>query len=196
LIHINAFSLDPDSSERRTGAQHVHILLRRTAQLSKAAMKHGIELAKPSRRVTALVVSTPLNSLVVDPSIVSTRWINTRRWCFATADISTIIKNNAVGLASIAVLCIEHDKPYEAIVDTAKNNIVTGGRGIARFARRVGDPRQRNLKVLTHTRSQSGLSLAMVRQAATPAPARRPSPAAAPARPPATAGSPAPARRR
>jgi len=50
-----------------------HILLPTDgSDLSKAAMKHGIALAKAiGARVTALVVSTPLNSLVVDPSIVS-----------------------------------------------------------------------------------------------------------------------------
>ena len=50
-----------------------HILLPTDgSELSKAAMKHGIALAKAiGARVTALVVSTPLNSLVVDPSIVS-----------------------------------------------------------------------------------------------------------------------------
>ena len=50
-----------------------HILLPTDgSDLSKAAMKHGIALAKAiGAKVTALVVSTPLNSLVVDPSIVS-----------------------------------------------------------------------------------------------------------------------------
>ena len=50
-----------------------HILLPTDgSELSKAAMKHGITLARAiGAKVTALVVSTPLNSLVVDPDIVS-----------------------------------------------------------------------------------------------------------------------------
>ena len=49
-----------------------HILLPTDgSELSKAAMKHGITLAKAvGAKVTALVVSTPLHSLVVDPDIV------------------------------------------------------------------------------------------------------------------------------
>jgi nucleotide-binding universal stress UspA family protein len=50
-----------------------HILLPTDgSKLSKAAMKNGIALAKAvGAELTALVVSTPLNSLIVDPSVVS-----------------------------------------------------------------------------------------------------------------------------
>lgn len=50
-----------------------HILLPTDgSELSKAAMKHGVALAKTiGARVTALVVSTPLQSLVVDPNAAS-----------------------------------------------------------------------------------------------------------------------------
>ena len=50
-----------------------HILLPTDgSELSKAAMKHGITLAIAiGAEVTALVVSTPLNSLVVDRGLGS-----------------------------------------------------------------------------------------------------------------------------
>jgi nucleotide-binding universal stress UspA family protein len=69
---MHSASILPQQGDRRT-RMYKHILLPTDgSELSKAAMKHGIALAKAiGARVTALVVSTPLNSLVVDPSIVS-----------------------------------------------------------------------------------------------------------------------------
>jgi nucleotide-binding universal stress UspA family protein len=103
-----------------------HILLPTDgSELSKAAMKHGITLARTiGAKVTALVVSTPLHSLVVDPSAVSGA-LDQYKALVATQTAKYLdnIKHSALKAGvDCDVLCIEHDKPYEAIVDTAKNS--------------------------------------------------------------------------
>ena len=133
-----------------------HILLPTDgSELSKAAMKHGIELAKAiGARVTAMVVSTPLTSLVVEPSRVSGALEQYKALVLEqTAKYLDNIRNNA-GMAGVdcVVLCIEHDKPYEAIVDTAKNNgcdlVVMASHGLRGVSAILGSE---TLKVLTHT---------------------------------------------
>src|SRR5664279_4828137 len=99
-----------------------HILLPTDgSDLSKAAMNHGIAKATGAR-VTARVVSTALPSLVVEPSRV-TGALEQYKALVAeqTAKYLDNIRNNA-GMAGVdcVTVCIEHDKPYEAIVDTAK----------------------------------------------------------------------------
>jgi len=133
-----------------------HILLPTDgSDLSKAAMKHGIELAKAiGARVTALVVSTPLNSLVVDPSVVSSALDQYKALVATqTAKYLDAIRSNAVeaGVDCNAV-CIEHDKPYEAIVDTARTNgcdlVVMASHGLRGVSAILGSE---TLKVLTHS---------------------------------------------
>ena len=133
-----------------------HILLPTDgSDLSKAAMNHGITLAKAiGARVTALVVSTPLKSLVVDPSIVSGA-LDQYKVLVAeqTAKYLDNICNNAreAGV-DCGALCIEHDKPYEAIVDTAKQQgcdlVVMASHGLRGVSAILGSE---TLKVLTHT---------------------------------------------
>ena len=133
-----------------------HILLPTDgSDLSKAAMKHGIALAKAiGAKVTALVVSTPLNSLVVDPDIVSSALDQYKALVASqTAKYLDNIKNGAVEAGvDCSALCIEHDKPYEAIVDTAKNNgcdlVVMASHGLRGVSAILGSE---TLKVLTHT---------------------------------------------
>ncbi|QWG25671.1 universal stress protein [Bradyrhizobium sediminis] len=133
-----------------------HILLPTDgSDLSKAAVKHGIELARTiGARVTALVVSTPLNSLVVDASIVSTALDQYKALVASqTAKYLDNIKNNAVEAGvDCSALCIEHDKPYEAIVDTAKKQgcdlVVMASHGLRGVSAILGSE---TLKVLTHT---------------------------------------------
>ena len=133
-----------------------HILLPTDgSDLSKAAVKHGIELAKTiGARVTALVVSTPISSLVVDPSIVSTALDQYKALVASqTAKYLDNIKNNAVEAGvDCSALCIEHDKPYEAIVDTAKEQgcdlVVMASHGLRGVSAILGSE---TLKVLTHT---------------------------------------------
>ena len=133
-----------------------HILLPTDgAELSKAAMKHGIALAKAiGARVTALVVSIPLNSLVVDPSIVSGSLDQYKALVAEqTAKYLDNISSNAreAGV-DCGTLCVEHDKPYEAIVDTAKQQgcdlVVMASHGLRGVSAILGSE---TLKVLTHT---------------------------------------------
>jgi nucleotide-binding universal stress UspA family protein len=133
-----------------------HILLPTDgSELSKAAMQHGIALAKAiGAKVTALVVSTPLNSLVVDPSIVSGALDQYKKLVAEqTAKYLDNISHNARAAGvDCATLCIEHDKPYQAIVDTAKNSdcdlVVMASHGLRGVSAILGSE---TLKVLTHT---------------------------------------------
>lgn len=133
-----------------------HILLPTDgSELSKAAMKHGITLAKAvGAKVTALVVSTPLHSLVVDPDIVSGALDQYKALVVEqTAKYLDNISHNAreAGV-ECGTLCIEHDKPYEAIVDTAKSRgcdlVVMASYGLRGVSAILGSE---TLKVLTHT---------------------------------------------
>ena len=133
-----------------------HILLPTDgSELSKAAMQHGIALAKAiGAKVTALVVSTPLNSLVVDPSIVSGALDQYKKLVAEqTAKYLDNISHNARAAGvDCATLCIEHDKPYQAIVDTAKNSdcdlVVMASHGLRGVSAILGSE---TLKVLAHT---------------------------------------------
>jgi nucleotide-binding universal stress UspA family protein len=140
----------------RRGRMYKHILLPTDgSELSKAAMKHGIALAKAiGARVTALVVSTPLNSLIVDPGIVSGALDQYKALVAEqTAKYLDNISHNAreAGV-DCGTLCIEHDKPYEAIVDTAKQHgcdlVVMASHGLRGVSAILGSE---TLKVLTHT---------------------------------------------
>ena len=133
-----------------------HILLPTDgAELSKAAMKHGIALAKAiGARATALVVSTPLNSLVVDPSIISGALDQYKALVAEqTAKyLENISRNAREAGVDCGTLCVEHDKPYEAIVDTAKQQgcdlVVMASHGLRGVSAILGSE---TLKVLTHT---------------------------------------------
>ena len=133
-----------------------HILLPTDgSELSKAAMKHGITLARAiGAKVTALVVSTPLNSLVVDPDIVSGaldqyKALVVEQTAKYLDNISNTARESGV---ECGTLCIEHDKPYEAIVDTARNQgcdlVVMASHGLRGVSAILGSE---TLKVLTHT---------------------------------------------
>ena len=133
-----------------------HILLPTDgSELSEAAMKHGITLAKAvGAKVTAVVVSTPLNSLIVDPSVVSSA-LDQYKALVATQTAKYLdnIKNNAAEAGvDCSTLCIEHDKPYEAIVDTAKKHgcdlVVMASHGLRGVSAILGSE---TLKVLTHS---------------------------------------------
>jgi nucleotide-binding universal stress UspA family protein len=133
-----------------------HILLPTDgSELSKAAMRHGIALAKAiGAKVSALVVSTPLTSLVVDPTAASAA-LEQYKVLVATQTAKYLdsIRNEAAeaGVACSA-LCVEHDKPYEAIVDTAKRNgcdlVVMASHGLRGVSAILGSE---TLKVLTHS---------------------------------------------
>ncbi|MDE2378359.1 universal stress protein [Bradyrhizobium sp.] len=133
-----------------------HILLPTDgSELSKAAMKHGVALAKTiGARVTAVVVSTPLQSLVVDPNAAS-KALEQYKALVATQTQKYLdtVRNDAesAGVAC-STLCIERDKPYEAIVETAKSQgcdlVVMASHGLRGVSAILGSE---TLKVLTHS---------------------------------------------
>jgi len=133
-----------------------HILLPTDgSELSKAAMKHGIALAKTiGAEVTALVVSTPLSSLVVEPSVVSGALEQYKALVATqTAKYLDNVRNDALSAGvSCNTLCIEHDKPYEAIVDTAQKKgcdlVVMASHGLRGASAILGSE---TLKVLTQS---------------------------------------------
>jgi nucleotide-binding universal stress UspA family protein len=133
-----------------------HILLPTDgSELSKAAMRHGVALARTiGARVTALVVSTPLQSLVVDPSAAS-KALEQYKALVATQTAKYLdsVRADAESAGVVcATLCVEHDKPYEAIVETAKSNgcdlVVMASHGLRGVSAILGSE---TLKVLTHS---------------------------------------------
>ena len=129
---------------------YTHILLPTDgSDLSKAAIKHGVALAKATgAKITALVVSTPLHSLVVDPHAANKSLVADQ-----TAKYLDHVKEDAeqAGVAC-STLCVEHDKPYEAIVDAARNEdcdlVLMASHGLRGVSAILGSE---TLKVLTHS---------------------------------------------
>ncbi len=133
-----------------------HILLPTDgSELSKAAMRHGIALAKAiGAKVTALVVSTPLASLVVDAGAVSAALDQYQALVKTqTAKYLDNIKNESTEAGvTCATLCVEHERPYEAIVESAKTNgcdlVIMASHGLRGVSAILGSE---TLKVLTHS---------------------------------------------
>lgn len=126
------------------------------SELSKKAIGHGIALAKAvNAKVTALVVPTPLESLVVEPSSVMGALDQYKQLVADhTAKYLDAVRNTAAASGvKCDVLCIEHDQPYEAIIDAAKKNtcdlIVMASHGLRGGSAIVLG--SETLKVLTHT---------------------------------------------
>jgi nucleotide-binding universal stress UspA family protein len=133
-----------------------HILLPTDgSDLSKAAIKHGVALASTlGAKVTALVVSAPLKSLVVDLGAVTLAVEQYKE--LIAAQTAKYLDNVRKDVESAGVhcttLCIEHDKPYEAIVDAAKDNgcdlVVMASHGLRGVSAILGSE---TLKVLAHS---------------------------------------------
>jgi nucleotide-binding universal stress UspA family protein len=159
LTQVNASVRDPSQHGRKewgATAMYKHILLPTDgSDLSKAAIKHGIALAKTiGAEVTAMVVSTPLNSLVVDPGAVS-KALEQYKVLVAeqTAKYLDSVRNDAEKAGVVCnVLCVEHDKPYQAIVDIARQKgcdlVVMASHGLRGISAILGSE---TLKVLTHS---------------------------------------------
>jgi nucleotide-binding universal stress UspA family protein len=134
-----------------------HILLPTDgSELSTNAVKHGIDLAKRiNAKITALVVTTPFHNLVVDPIVIANSLDQYRRLVAAqTAKYLDVARDAA---AAVGVACdlvrIEHDQPYQAIIDTANKTgcdlIVMASHGLRGVSAIVIG--SETLKVLTHT---------------------------------------------
>jgi nucleotide-binding universal stress UspA family protein len=134
-----------------------HILLPTDgSELSKQAIEHGIALAKAVHaRVTALVVSTPLQSIVVDPDRVAGSLEQYRQLVAEhTAQYLGMVRDAAVESGvHCDVVRVEHDHPYEAIIDAATQNdcdlVVMASHGLRGVSAIVLG--SETLKVLTHT---------------------------------------------
>jgi nucleotide-binding universal stress UspA family protein len=134
-----------------------HILLPTDgSELSRKAIEHGIGLARSvDARVTALVVLTPVLSLIVDPGVVLGAVDQYRQMVAErTAQYLDGVRDSAAAAGvKCDSLCIECDQPYEAIIDVAVKNscdlIVMASHGLRGVSAIVLG--SETLKVLTHT---------------------------------------------
>ena len=133
-----------------------HILLPTDgSELSKAAIRHGLDLARTlGAKVTALVVTAPPPSLVLDldsmaGAVAQYKMLVTSQ----TAKYLETVRQQAeeAGVECVT-LRIDHDKPYEAIVDTARNSdcdlVVMASHGLRGVQAILGSE---TLKVLTNS---------------------------------------------
>ncbi len=125
--------------------------------LSAKAVEHGIALAKAvGARITGVTVTPPFHVFAVEPSVLTDtpEVYGKRVAALAAANLDRIqAMAKAVGV-SCEVLHLEHDQPYQAIIEAA------GGRGcdlivMASHGRRgmsalvIGSE---TVKVLTHSK--------------------------------------------
>ncbi|HET7804629.1 MAG TPA: universal stress protein [Pseudolabrys sp.] len=95
------------------------------SELSKKALQHGAALAKAvGADLTVLTVSAPYQAFVVEPSAVMDSLDQYRE---ITSSLSGKVLEAARQIVSkegvtCKVLHVEHEHPYQAIIDTAKNN--------------------------------------------------------------------------
>ena len=126
------------------------------SQLSQDAIAHGAALARSiNARVTILTVSTPFHTFVVEPEMVTdTQEQHVKRMANRAAKYLNSAKEV---VAAAGVNCdtvhVEHDHPYQAIIDTAAREscdlIVMashGRRGVSAIM--LGSE---TVKVLTHS---------------------------------------------
>jgi nucleotide-binding universal stress UspA family protein len=135
-----------------------HILIpTEGSELSEKAIRHGVALAKAvNAKITGLTASPRYHTLAVEPAgvpmdgpeIYKQRCID-----IATRHLESVRSAAAGSGVSCEVVHVEHDHPYEAIIDTAKNRgcdvIVMashGRRGLSAVV--LGSE---TVKVLTHS---------------------------------------------
>ncbi|WP_036258934.1 universal stress protein [Methylocapsa aurea] len=126
------------------------------SDLSKNAVQHGIQLAKAVKaKVTSVTIITPSQLFMLEPEIVTEtpedymkHMVNFASKCLDQVKAAALAEG-----VSCDVLYLEHDSPYEAIIETANNQhcdlIVMashGRRGISAIV--LGSE---TVKVLTHS---------------------------------------------
>ena len=126
------------------------------SELSKKAVDHGIGLAKAlSAKVTAVTVSEPFHIFAVEPGMVTDTPDEYKKRVAALAAKYLKAAKDAATAAGVAcdVLQVEHEHPYETIIDTARKRgcdaIVMashGRRGVSAVV--LGSE---TVKVLTHS---------------------------------------------
>ena len=126
------------------------------SELSKKAVDHGIGLAKAlSAKVTAVTVSEPFHIFAVEPGMGTDTPDEYKKRVAALAAKYLKAAKDAATAAGVAcdVVQVEHEHPYETIIDTARKRgcdaIVMashGRRGVSAVV--LGSE---TVKVLTHS---------------------------------------------
>jgi len=125
------------------------------SELSKRAVQHGVNLAKSlGAQVTAMTVSTPFQIFAIEPAAVTdTPESYARRMAETAAKYLSAVKDVAAAAVTCDTVHVEHEHPYQAIIETAKKQgcdaIVMashGRRGVSAIV--LGSE---TVKVLTHS---------------------------------------------
>jgi len=126
------------------------------SDLSRKAIQHGIALAKSEgAKVSGITVTVPFHVFATDPETLTDTPVSYRKRVAAIAAryLGQIEDAAATAGVSCDVVNLEHEQPYQAIVDTAKKNgcdlIVMashGRRGVSALV--LGSE---TVKVLTHS---------------------------------------------
>jgi nucleotide-binding universal stress UspA family protein len=138
-------------------AMYKHILIPTDgSDLSRKAIQHGIALAKSEgAEVLGITVTIPFHVFAIDPATVTDTPVSyqKRLAALATKYLGQIKDAAATAGVSCDVVNLEHEQPYQAIIDTAKKKgcdlIVMashGRRGISALV--LGSE---TVKVLTHS---------------------------------------------
>ena len=136
---------------------HKHILIPTDgSELSNEAIQYGTDLAKAvNARVTGVTVSNPFHVFAVEPGMITDTPESYKERMAAIVRKRLARVQDAAAAAGVAceVVHVEHEHPYQAIIDVAKTKgcdlIVIashGRRGIAAMV--LGSE---TLKVLTHS---------------------------------------------
>jgi nucleotide-binding universal stress UspA family protein len=93
--------------------------------LSNKAIHHGIALAKAvNAKVTGITVTTPFHVIAIDPeTLTDTADSYTKRTTALTTKYLTQVNDAAAAAGvSCAVIHVEREHPYRAIIDAANKN--------------------------------------------------------------------------
>jgi nucleotide-binding universal stress UspA family protein len=126
------------------------------SELSQMAIREGVALAKAlGARVTVVTVTTPFHVFAVSPAMVTDTPEQYKKHMAARADRYLDVAKTIAAAASVPCefVHIEHEQPYQAIIDTAQNRgcdaiqmASHGRRGMSAIV--LGSE---TLKVLTHS---------------------------------------------
>src|SRR5262245_6667236 len=104
-----------------------HILLPTDgSKLSAMAVGPGIDLARPIGARVTLVMATPtFRTFTADPAMATATPDTFRRDCAVEAERTLAADAAAAGVAGVqcAIVHVEHDHPYEAIIETANTRM-------------------------------------------------------------------------
>jgi len=105
---------------------HKHILMPTDgSELSQNAVDYGMALAKSvNAKVTVLTVSAPFRAFVVEPGLVTDTLdqYEQRMAALAKKHLDAATASAAALGVTCETLHVVHDRPYQAIIDTAARN--------------------------------------------------------------------------